>query len=188
MMLNRLALIVLLAFPFVASAADGATTSSTTPQAIFIGSKEIRSAVEHNDKGALSDSVLRVAALESKYNVGVAVVRRSKVAGRMQPDALVHDAVTEVYQIIEGEGVMVTGGSLQSAKPIASAAIVGEIGPSSAGQAIVGGTKHSVGPGDIVIVPAGTPHGFADITTNRIVYTIIRIDPQRVLKLHGNSH
>ena len=104
----------------------------------------------------------------------------------MPPDALVHEAVSEVYQIIEGSGVMVTGGVLRSPRPIADAAILGEIGPSAAGQAIVGGTRRRVGPGDIVVIPAGTPHGFLEITTARIVYTIIRIDPLGVL--HGKAH
>jgi len=126
--------------------------------------------------------------IPSNYNVGVAVVRRSRVNGRTPPDALVHDDVTEVYQIIEGNGVMVTGGALQSAKRITSSAILGEIGPSSAGQAIVGGTRYRVGPGDIVIIPAGTPHGFVEITTARIVYSIVRIDPGRVLDLRSKRH
>ena len=69
--------------------------------------------------------------------------------------------------------------------PVTGAAIVGEIGPSSTGRSIVGGTRHPVGPGDIVIVPAGTAHGFIEITTSRIVYTIIRIDPLRVLDLRS---
>lgn len=99
----------------------------------------------------------------------------------MPPDALVHDSVTEIYQIIEGSGILVTGGTLQSPKPLTAAAVVGEIGPSRAGLAIVGGTRHQVGPHDIVVIPAGTPHGFVEISSPRIVYSIIRVDPQRSL-------
>jgi mannose-6-phosphate isomerase-like protein (cupin superfamily) len=105
----------------------------------------------------------------------------------MSPDALVHNDVTEVYQIVEGEGVLVTGGTLQSAKAVTAAAVVGEIGPSSAGLSIVGGTSRRVVPGDIVVVPPHTPHGFVDVTTPRIVYTIIRIDPHKVLDLRINQ-
>ncbi len=141
-------------------------------------------AVKRHDTGAFSDSVLRVVRIGSEYNVGVAVVRRSLVDGHMPADALVHDSVTEIYQIIEGNGVLVTGGTLRSPKPLTAAAVVGEIGPSQAGQAIVGGTRHEVGPHDIVVIPAGTPHGFVEISTPRIVYSIIRIDPRRVLELH----
>jgi mannose-6-phosphate isomerase-like protein (cupin superfamily) len=101
---------------------------------------------------------------------------------------VLHDDVTEVYQMIEGKGVLVMGGSLQSAKPIIDATVLGEIGPSSGGKAIVGGTRHRVGPGDIIIIPADTPHGFIEITAPRIVYTIIRIDPLRVLALRSKTH
>lgn len=182
--------LVLLAALTVSSAASAnkdPLPQSTGAHAAVISSSKIEAAVRHSGTGPLSDSVLRVVPIASKYNVGVAVVRRSRTDGRTSPDALVHDAVTEVYQIIEGSGVMVTGGALRSAKPITDAAILGEIGPSSAGQAIVGGTRHRVGPGDIVIIPAGTPHGFIELTTARIVYTIIRIDPRGVLA-RGKSH
>ncbi|HTI95445.1 MAG TPA: AraC family ligand binding domain-containing protein [Rudaea sp.] len=162
--------------------------SDATPQppassATFVGTEEIKAAVEKNSTGAFSDTALRTIPVESKYNVGVAVVRRSKVDGRMLPDALIHDDVAEIYQIVEGAGVLVTGGTLQSAKPLTAAAVVAEIGPSSTGASIAGGTSRRVVPGDIVIIPPHTPHGFVDITTPRIVYTIIRIDPQKILEL-----
>lgn len=173
-----------LALSTTTSAKNEATQPAATP-ATFVGAGEIKAMVEKNNTGAFSDSPLRLIPIESKYNVGVAVVRRSKVDGRMLPDALIHEDVAEVYQIVEGEGILVTGGSLESAKPLTAAAVVGEIGPSSAGQSIVGGTSRHVAPGDIVIIPPQTPHGFVDITTPRIVYTIIRIDPRKVLELRS---
>lgn len=183
-------LVVLAAFTLstAVSANKDPVPHSTAPHATLVSSSEIEAAVKHNGTGALSDAVLRVVPVASKYNVGVAVVRRSRVNGRTPPDAVLHDDVTEVYQIIEGNGILVTGGALQSVKPITDAVVLGEIGPSSGGQAIVGGTRHRVGPGDIVIIPAGTPHGFIEITTPRIVYTIIRIDPLRVLDLRRKAH
>ncbi|MGH8201090.1 MAG: hypothetical protein ACREVO_12155 [Steroidobacteraceae bacterium] len=186
MKVNRLLIIATLSLWSAAYANKDPVPQSGLQPAILISSGEIAAAVKHNGTGALSDSVLRVIPIASKYNIGVAVVRRSRMSGHMPPDALVHEAVTEVYQIIEGRGVMVTGGVLQSPRPIADAAILGEIGPSSAGQAIVGGARRRVGPGDIVVIPAGTPHGFLEVTTARIVYTIIRIDPLGVL--HGKAH
>lgn len=174
-----------LALSTAASATDETPRQPAATSATFVSAGEINAAVKGNNTGAFSDSPLRVVPIESKYNVGVAVVRRNKVDGRMLPDALIHNDVTEVYQIVEGEGVLVTGGTLQSAKPLTAAAVVGEIGPSSAGQSIVGGASRRVGPGDIVIIPPHTPHGFVNITTPRIVYTIIRIDPQKVLELRS---
>ena len=167
------------------TAKSDAVLQATTSSATFVGSDEIKAAVEKNSAGAFSDTALRVIPVESKYNVGVAVVRRSKGGGRMLPDALMHGDVAEIYQIVEGEGVLVTGGTLQSVKPLTAASVVAEIGPSSAGSSIAGGTSRRVVRGDIVIIPPHTPHGFVDITTPRIVYTIIRIDPRKVLELQN---
>lgn len=185
MKINWFVMLAALTLSGAAWAGKGPVPQSAPAQAILVSSGEIEAAVRRNDAGTLSDTVLRVVPVASRYNVGVAVVRRSKVNGRTPRDALVHDDVTEVYQIVEGNGVFVAGGTLQSPQPVTDAAIVGEIGPSSRGQSIVGGTRHRVGPGDIVIVPAGTAHGFAEITTARIIYRIIRIDPLRVLAMRS---
>jgi len=182
---NWLVIAAVLAMSTTGSARYDAPTQAAATTATFVSAREIKAAAHKSDTGAFSDVPLRVVPIESKYNVGVAVIRRTRIGGRMRPDALIHDDVAEVYQIVEGEGVLVTGGALRSAKPLTAAAVVGEIGPSSAGQSIAGGTSRHVVPGDIVIIPPHIPHGFVDITTPRIVYTIIRIDPQRVLELRS---
>ena len=160
-----------------------------TPQATIISSVEMHAAIEFNEAGPLADSVLRVLPIESKYNVGVSVVRRSQVDGKTPPDAIVHDAITEVYQIIEGNGVLVTGGTLESPTPFPNdGQIVRQIiGPSAFGKVIRDGTRHNVGPGDIVVIPPRTAHGFVEINTKRIVYTLIRIDPEQILELRNKS-
>lgn len=157
------------------------------PEATTIGAAEIQAALQRNEAGALADSVLRVLPIDSKYNVGVSVVRRSQVDGKTPPDAIVHDTITEVYQIVEGEGVLVTGGTLESptAFPNDGPIVRQIIGPSSFGKVILGGTRRKVGPGDIVVIPPHTAHGFVEISTQRIVYTLIRIDPQQILELRS---
>ena len=56
------------------------------------------------------------------------------------------------------------------------------IGPSTAGTKILNGKSRQVGPGDMVIIPANTPHTFSEITTDRIVYMVVRVDPHKVLQ------
>jgi len=184
---NWLVIAAVLTISTTGSARYDAPTQAAATTATFVSAGEIKAAVQKDDTGAFTDSPLRVVPIESKYNVGVAVIRRTKIGGRVLPDALIHDDVAEVYQIIEGKGVLVTGGTLRAAKPLTAAAVVGEIGTSSAGQSIAGGTSRHVVPGDIVIIPPHVPHGFVDITTPRIVYTIIRIDPQKVLELRTKA-
>jgi hypothetical protein len=158
---------------------------AATPHATIVPAAEMAAAVKHNGMVAVDDAVLRVVPVGTDYNVGVSVVRRSQVDGRAPPDAIVHDAITEIYQVTEGSGVLVTGGTIESATPLAADnPIVRQlIGPSSVGKVIRGGTPQRVGPGDIVVIPPRTPHGFVEITTERIVYTLIRVDSQRLLDL-----
>lgn len=114
-------------------------------KAILVHTAEINAAEETGRGRAVADSVIRVVSIEGKYNVGVSVVSRSKVNGETPPDAIINDVVTEVYHIIEGRGILVVGGTLDSSVRIpANNPIVLKItGPSSTGKHIIGvpGTK-----------------------------------------------
>src|SRR3546814_13541757 len=77
-------------------AATGTTLAQNrAPQATAVSSTEIKAEVQRNNTGALADSVLRVLPINSKYNIGVSVVRRSQVDGKTPPDATVHDRSEE---------------------------------------------------------------------------------------------
>ncbi len=187
---HLLCLIIGLASTGTSFAQSSAPPAPASSQATMISSAEIHAALQRNESGALADSVLRVLPIESRYNVGVSVVRRSQVNGKTPPDAIVHDAITEVYQIIEGKGVLVTGGTLESPTPFPNdGPIVRQIiGPSSSGKVILGGTRRNVGAGDIIVIPPHTAHGFIEITTKQIIYTLIRIDPQQLLELRSEAN
>ena len=126
-----------------------------------------------------SDQQLRVADV-GKANVGVGIVRRvpASVAGGV----LIHTQVSEVYYMIEGAGTLVTGGSMPDPKPVP---LDGEtvkvlIGPSTTGTTIRNGTRRTIGPGDVVVIPAGVPHQWVTIDSP-MKYVVVRIDPDRVL-------
>lgn len=146
---------------------------------------EITAVAKKGEGLAVADSVLRVVSIEGKYNVGISVVSRSKIDGKTPPDAIVHDVVTEVYHIIEGNGILLIGGILDSAQqlPSNSPIVLNVTGPSSRGKRMRGGIQYEVGAGDIIIIPPNTPHGFIEIKSNKIVYILVRIDPEKVLAL-----
>src|SRR4026209_1149544 len=79
---------------------------------------------------------------------------------RVKPEAsaLIHDYVTETYYIMWRSGTFVTGASLGVAKPTDLSNV--NAGMSQTGTR-VGGEERRVKAGDIVIVPAGTPHSFS---------------------------
>ena len=88
--------------------------------------------------------------------------------------ALIHERVTETYYILHGSGTIVTGGTLGgTAKPTDLSKF--GAGPSLSG-ARQGGESRRVGPGDTIIIPAGTPHSFS-VLDSPISYLVFRFDP-----------
>jgi len=80
---------------------------------------------------------------------------------------IAHDQQTEGYLIISGGGTLVTGGKIMNGRRSGPESEVTTTlnGPSCSGP-IVGGdvVKKVVKTGDIIIIPAGVPHGWTDIT------------------------
>ena len=78
---------------------------------------------------------------------------------------IAHDKQTEGYYIVSGAGTMITGGTIMNGRTSAPNSEVTTTlnGPSCSGR--IGGTiqRRPVKPGDIVIIPAGVPHGWGDI-------------------------
>ena len=97
---------------------------------------------------------------------------------------ILHDHQTETYVIVSGSGTMVTGGQIGGGRKSAAGSEVTTTlnGPSCSGR-IVGAdvVKRVVNVGDIVIIPAGVPHGWLEIP-DHVDYLSVRPDPDRVLK------
>jgi mannose-6-phosphate isomerase-like protein (cupin superfamily) len=69
--------------------------------------------------------------------------------------AAIHDKDAELFYIIDGTTTIVTGGKLVD--PTRN-------GDNVAGKSIDGGTSQALAKGDFVLVPAGVPHQFTNIT------------------------
>ena len=114
------------------------------------------------------------------HNIGVGVLYRAE--GDKQTAAL-HYKVSEVYHVLQGSATFVTGGTLVNAKTREPGSMeVKEDGPGSSGTAIQGGVTRQLKAGDVIIIPAGTPHWFSKIDGS-IAYLAIRFDPNQVVKL-----
>ena len=67
----------------------------------------------------------------------------------------VHTLDTDVFQVLSGSATLVTGGTMVGGK---------ETGPNEwRGTEIQGGDSRKIGKGDVVVIPAGTPHWFKTI-------------------------
>lgn len=87
----------------------------------------------------------------------VNIVHREKAAG-----ALAHAGNTELHYIIEGSGTVVTGGT-----------IVRPAGGGAAAATIQNGETRQLKKGDVIIVPAGSPHWYSRVDTP-ITYLEVR--------------
>jgi quercetin dioxygenase-like cupin family protein len=78
----------------------------------------------------------------------------------------VHPSQGEYAIVLEGAGTLVSGGTM--ADPKARNANLIE------GSQIEGGVTRTLGPGDVILIPAGVPHGFG-ITGERLVLLGIKL-------------
>lgn len=96
---------------------------------------------------------------------------------------IAHDGQTETYIIISGGGTLVTGGRIVNGRRSAPESQVTRVlnGPSCSGT-ITGDdvVRKVVKVGDIIIIPAGVPHGWTDIG-DHVDYLSVRPDPDRVI-------
>ena len=102
--------------------------------------------------------------------VSVAMLHRVKP----EASALIHNVVTETYYILSGSGTIVTGGSLGDAKPYDLTRVNAGMSQQGTRQ---GGESRKVKAGDIIIVPAGTPHSFSALD-GPISYLVYRFEPK----------
>lgn len=118
-----------------------------------------------------------------KYNLAVGVLHRGPTTNG--PGAaitgLVHAQVTETYVILSGAGTLVTGGTLANPRafPATNEVVTVLAGPSTGG-AIQNGTLRPVKTGDVIIIPAGVPHGWTNVP-DHVNYLSIRPDLEKVL-------
>jgi len=96
--------------------------------------------------------------LAEHYRINL--VRRTKPQG-----AIAHADGTEVHHIVDGAATFVTGGTIVRAD-----------GSGRGGSATIeGGQSRRVGKGDVILIPAGTPHWYKDLD-GTVTYLEVRFD------------
>jgi mannose-6-phosphate isomerase-like protein (cupin superfamily) len=83
-------------------------------------------------------------------------------------EAEVHEKTNHVFIIVEGEATFVTGGTLVGAKQTAPDQI--------RASSVQGGQTHHLTKGDVITIPAKTPHWFKEIPTKTIAYYAVNTE------------
>jgi len=156
------------------------TTATHVPRA------EIMTVFEHMRDTI--DQQIRVVDIGDDVNVGVGILQRigTRTEGE-EVNAIVHHRVTEIYYVLSGSGTLDTGGEQLAANEFLAdnVSVLELIGPSGSRRVINGQTK-TISVGDVVVIPAGVPHGFRNIQ-DQITYLSFRVDPDQVLPT-GYAH
>jgi len=95
---------------------------------------------------------------------GLVMLANRRGAGEVE----VHEKTNHIFIITEGEATFVTGGTLVNPRQTAP-------GQTRAAN-VEGGTTYHLSKGDVITVPAKTPHWFKDVPTT-IAYYAINIEP-----------
>ncbi len=148
--------------------------SAGEPQAAsgtVITADEIAATLKQSIANNTVDQPIKLAEIPGGHKASLAMLRRTKP----ETSALIHDYVTEIYQIVEGSGTLVTGGSLEDPKE-------NDLTRLNAGMSHTGthrgGESRKVKAKDVIIVPAGMAHRFSELD-GPIVYLVYRFEPKR---------
>jgi len=140
---------ILLATAFVAAVAF--QISAQTPGVTFIGHEKVAEALA---KGAT-----------------LATASNLRVSGnhRMGPGEVeVHEKETDIFYVTEGEATVVTGGTMVGGR---------QTGPGQLrGKDVKGGESRRLQKGDVMVIPAGTPHWFKNVspTINYLTVKVVK--------------
>jgi mannose-6-phosphate isomerase-like protein (cupin superfamily) len=154
---------------------SAAAASGQAPlPAVDVSAGDVKAFLKQMPRDAVSDLPIRVVNVGG-YKVGVfGVLRPKSVPG----DAILHETkITEVYQILEGSGMLVTGGTIVDQRRDTAGTHV-----NVRGSRIEGGVSRHVGPGDTVVIPGRTPHWWSSLDGD-LTYIIIRADPEGEMAL-----
>jgi mannose-6-phosphate isomerase-like protein (cupin superfamily) len=96
---------------------------------------------------------------------GLIVLAQRRGAGEVE----VHEKTNHVFIIVEGEATFVTGGTLVGARETAPG--------QRRAPSVQGGEVHHLTKGDVITIPAKTPHWFKEVPTKTIAYYAVNTEP-----------
>ena len=84
---------------------------------------------------------------------------------RVKPGmAEIHTKDADIVYVLDGAATLVTGGSAVDAKVTEPDEL--------RGSSITGGEEHELKKGDVIIVPAGVPHWFKEVSNPFLYYVV----------------
>ena len=131
---------------------------------VVTGAQSDSSGVIHVDPDKVAAAIAKGGSLVTRPDLLVSGSHREK-GGQVE----VHDKETDVIYIIEGDATFVTGGKMVGGKQSRPNQWIG--------SDITGGESRSLRKGDVIVVPAGTPHWFKQVPKSVNYFVVKALKP-----------
>jgi mannose-6-phosphate isomerase-like protein (cupin superfamily) len=99
------------------------------------------------------------------YSNHAAMITHREASG----EAEIHDTKVDVFIVISGAATLEVGGEVVKAN---------KKGPETLGESIRGGERMTLGAGDIVHIPAKTPHQLLIKPGGKFTYVVLKVDAE----------
>ncbi len=97
---------------------------------------------------------------------GLVVLAQRREAGLAE----YHDHTNHVFVMVEGEATLVVGGTMVNSKRTAP--------DQMRAPSVEGGTTYHLSKGDVITIPAKTPHWFKEVPTKTVAYYAVNIESE----------
>src|ERR1700730_13073731 len=132
-----------------------------TSAAAFLGAG-VPAAVHYIDHDKVSATMAKGGPIVS--DPGLLVLANRREAGPVE----YHEHTNHIFIIVEGEATFITGGTMVGAKRTSPDQMTG--------TSIEGGETFHLSKGDVITIPAKTPHWWKEISTKTVGYYAINIE------------
>ena len=139
------------------------TTVFLVAAAVLLGSG-VPAAVHYIGHDKVTDVMSKGGPIVS--DPGLVVLANRRTSGEVE----YHDHTNHVFIMVEGEATLVVGGTMIEPKRTAPYQMRA---PSTEG-----GTTYHLTKGDVITIPAKTPHWFKDISTKTVAYYAVNIESE----------
>ena len=129
--------------------------------ALALNTANAASGVTYVDHDKVATALAKGGPLVSAPDLTVSGSHRDK-AGQVE----VHEKETDVIHVIDGSATFVTGGKMIGGKVTKPGQMLG--------TNIEGGETHHLTKGDVIVVPAGTPHWFKEVPSS-VSYYVVKV-------------
>ncbi|HEY7352477.1 MAG TPA: hypothetical protein VH596_06880 [Terriglobales bacterium] len=136
-----------------------ATVAQHTANVVYYSGNQVEADIRKAPANNIGESEINL--IERTPNHAAILLRRT-APGKAE----VHATENDVWYVIDGGCVLMTGGTLVGAAQESPGQI--------RGSSIKGGKEIDLGKGDFLRIPAGVPHWIKSIRGNEIVYIVVK--------------